>query len=70
MSVILEKWGQKINFERTLMSGFQLHRVLVKNWKRFQSIKRVHILIDEDKEELMIGYYISCHISQISSRFL
>jgi glutathionylspermidine amidase/synthetase len=40
------------------MSGFQLHRALVKNWKRFQSVKRVHILIDEDKEELMIAYYM------------
>jgi trypanothione synthetase/amidase len=58
MSIILEKWAQKINFERTFMSGFQLHRALVKNWKKFQSIKRVHILIDEDKEELMIAYYM------------
>jgi glutathionylspermidine synthase len=57
-SVILEKWANKINFERTFMSGCQLHRILVRNWKRFQSIKCVHILIDEDQEELMIGYYM------------
>lgn len=58
MSIILEKWAQVINIERTFMSAFQLHRILVRNWKRFQSFKRVHILIDEDPEELMIGYYM------------
>lgn len=58
MSVILEKWAQVINIERTFMSAFQLHRTLVRNWKRFQSLQRVHILIDEDPEEYMIGYYM------------
>jgi trypanothione synthetase/amidase len=58
MSIILEKWAKKINFERTFMSGFQLHRILVKNWKKFQSVRRVHILIDDDQEELMTAYYM------------
>ena len=58
MSVIQEKWAKTINFERTFMSGFQLHRILVKNWKKFSSIKRVHILIDEDQEELLTAYYM------------
>jgi glutathionylspermidine synthase len=40
------------------MSGFQLHRILVKNWKKFSSIKRVHILIDKDQEELLTAYYM------------
>ena len=58
MAVILEKWAQVINIERTFMSAFQLHRILVHNWKKFHSIERVHILIDEDQEESMIAYYM------------
>ncbi|CAF1351055.1 unnamed protein product [Adineta ricciae] len=58
MAVIQEKWAQTINFERTFMSAFQLHNILVKNWKKFLSIKRVHILIDTDQEELLTAYYM------------
>lgn len=58
MSIIQEKWAQTINFERTFMSGFQLHRVLVKNWKKFRHIECVHILIDMDQEELLTAYYM------------
>jgi trypanothione synthetase/amidase len=58
MSIVQEKWAQTINFERTFMSGFQLHRVLVKNWKKLHHIKRVHILIDTDQEELLTAYYM------------
>ncbi|CAF0870316.1 unnamed protein product [Rotaria sordida] len=57
-SIIQEKWAQKLNFERTFMSGFQIHHILVKNWKKFSSIERVHILIDEDQEELLTAYYM------------
>ncbi|CAF0718239.1 unnamed protein product [Adineta steineri] len=58
MAVIQEKWAQTINFERTFMSGFQLHNILMKNWKKFSTIKRVHILIDDDQEELLTAYYM------------
>lgn len=58
VAIIQEKWAQKINFERTFMSGFELHRILVKNWKKFSTIKRVHILIDVDQEELLTAYYM------------
>ena len=53
-----EKWVQKMNLDRTFMSGFQLHRTLIKNWKQFSSIDRVHILIDKDQEELLTAYYM------------
>ena len=36
MAVILEKWATElVNFERTFMSGFQIHRILVRNWQQF-----------------------------------
>ncbi|CAF0988295.1 unnamed protein product [Didymodactylos carnosus] len=57
-AVIQDKWAKAVNLPSTFMSGFQLHRVLVKNWKHLNIKTRVHILIDTDKEELLTAFYM------------
>src|SRR5690349_14972116 len=51
MAIIQEKWANAVKLDHTFMSGFQLHRLLIKNWKDIchnLNIKRVHLLIDND----------------------
>jgi glutathionylspermidine synthase len=43
------------------MSGFQLHRLLLKNWKKICSnpnLERVHLLIDNDQDEILRSFYM------------
>lgn len=71
MAIVLEKWANVINFERTFMSGFQVHKMLVNNWKNSpEKIERVHILIDVEQEELMTAYYMQrvLHEAEIDSK--
>ena len=59
MSVVQEKWAKAVKLEKNFMSGFQLHRLLVKNWKNFQlTVKRIHILIDDDQDEMLTSLYM------------
>ena len=59
MSIIQEKWAEAVKLERRFMSGFQLHRLLVKNWKKINFHgKRVHVLIDTDPDETLTSLYM------------
>jgi glutathionylspermidine synthase len=59
MSVIQEKWAAAVKLERRFMSGFQLHRLLVKNWKQVnRTMKRIHLLIDDDQDERLTSLYM------------
>jgi len=59
MSIIQEKWAEAVHLERRFMSGFQLHRLLVKNWKNLHvQAKLVHLLIDEDEDETLTSLYM------------
>ena len=59
MSVIQEKWAEAVKLDRRFMSGFQLHRLLVKNWKNLNlNVKRIHLLIDDDQDEMLTSLYM------------
>jgi glutathionylspermidine synthase len=49
------------------MSGFHLHRLLLKNWKKICSnpnLKRVHLLIDNDQDEMLTSLYMEYVLQQ------
>ncbi|CAF1125392.1 unnamed protein product [Rotaria sp. Silwood1] len=61
MAIIQEKWAEAAKIDHTFMSGFQLHRLLVKNWQKVCShinIKYVHLLIDNDPDEILTSLYM------------
>ena len=61
VAVIQEKWAQAVKLNRTFMSGFQLHRLLGKSWKQIclnLNIEHVHLLIDNDPDEILTSLYI------------
>ncbi|CAF0718212.1 unnamed protein product [Adineta steineri] len=61
IAVIQEKWGQAVKLEHPHMSGFQINRLLVKNWKQIctkLNIKRIHLLIDNDQDEILTSLYM------------
>jgi trypanothione synthetase/amidase len=67
MAVIQEKWAQAVKLDHTFMSGFQLHRLLVKNWKdicKKLDIKRIHLLIDNDQDEILTALYMQCVLTE------
>ncbi|CAF0904380.1 unnamed protein product [Didymodactylos carnosus] len=57
-AIIQQKWAQGVKLTSSFMSGFQLHRTLVKNWKRLNIKTRIHIMIDNDKEERLTALYM------------
>jgi trypanothione synthetase/amidase len=61
MAIIQEKWAQAVKLDHTFMSGFQLHRLLIKSWKKIctnLNIKCVHLLIDDDQDEILTALYM------------
>ena len=61
MAIIQEKWAQAVKLDQTFMSGFQLHRLLIKNWKQIcqdLNVQRVHLLIDDDQDEILTALYM------------
>ncbi|UJR11526.1 hypothetical protein I4U23_015707 [Adineta vaga] len=57
-AVIQQKWAKAVKLDSQFMSGFQMHRVLVQNWKNFNIQTRVHILIDDDQDEILTALYM------------
>jgi glutathionylspermidine synthase len=57
-AVIQEKRAQIMDLNYDFTSSFQLHRLLVKNWKRLNIKTTIHILIDNNQEEMMIALYM------------
>ncbi|CAF1551282.1 unnamed protein product, partial [Didymodactylos carnosus] len=57
-AIIQKKWAEAVNLPSLFMSGLRLHRVLIKNWKRWNIKTRVHLLIDNEKEELLTALYM------------
>ncbi|CAF0919937.1 unnamed protein product [Adineta ricciae] len=66
-AVIQEKWAQAVKLENSFMSGFQIHRLLLKNWQLICShlnVKRVHLLIDNDQDEILTSLYMQYVLKQ------
>ncbi|CAF3707941.1 unnamed protein product [Rotaria sp. Silwood1] len=57
-SVIQQKWAEAVQLESTFLPGFQMHRALVYNWKHMNIKSRVHLLINNDPEEMLTGLYM------------
>jgi len=67
MAIIQEKWAQAVKLDHTFMSGFQLHRLLIKNWKQIctnLNVNRVHLLIDDDQDEILTALYMQYVLSE------
>jgi trypanothione synthetase/amidase len=67
MAVVQDKWAQAVKLDHTFMSGFQLHRLLVKNWKQIctdLNIQRVHLLIDDDQDEILTALYMQTVLTE------
>ncbi|CAF5194173.1 unnamed protein product, partial [Rotaria magnacalcarata] len=61
MAIIQEKWAQAVKLDHSFMSGFQLHRLLIKSWQKMCShlnVKYVHLLIDDDQDEILTARYM------------
>ncbi|CAF3771779.1 unnamed protein product [Rotaria sordida] len=57
-SIIQQKWAKAVQLQSTFLSGFQMHRTLVHNWKNMNIKSRVHLLIDNDPEEMLTALYM------------
>ncbi|UJR31235.1 hypothetical protein I4U23_018737 [Adineta vaga] len=67
IAVIQEKWAQAVKLDHTFMSGFQIHRLLLKNWQLIctnLNVKRVHLLIDDDQDEILTSLYMQYVLKQ------
>ncbi|CAF3186148.1 unnamed protein product [Rotaria socialis] len=57
-SIIQPKWTKAAKIECVFTGGFQMHRVLVKNWENLNLTKIVHILIGTDRDEMLTALYM------------
>lgn len=57
-AIVQDKNVQTMNFDYNFTSCFQLHRLLVRRWKQFNINTKVHILIDNEQEELATALYM------------
>jgi glutathionylspermidine synthase len=57
-AVAQEKWAQAMNVGYDFTSSFQLHGLLVRNWKRLNIKTIIHILIDNEQEEMITALYM------------
>ena len=67
MAIVQDKWAQAVKLDHSFMSGFQLHRLLIKNWKEIcteVNVDRVHLLIDDDQDEILTALYMQYVLTQ------
>ncbi|CAF1216469.1 unnamed protein product [Adineta ricciae] len=57
-AVTQQKWAKAVGLDSNLISGFQMHRVLVRNWKNLNIRSRVHLLIDKYEDEMITALYM------------
>jgi trypanothione synthetase/amidase len=57
-AIIQKKWAEAVDLPSKFMSGSRLHSVLVNNWKKMNILTRVHLLIDNDKDEMLTALYM------------
>jgi trypanothione synthetase/amidase len=63
-AVTQEEWADTVNLPSKFMSAFQLHPVLVRNWKNLEINTRVHLLIEDDPEERLTALYMQTVINE------
>jgi glutathionylspermidine synthase len=57
-AVAQEKLVKTMNLDYNFTSNFQLHKLLVRNWKRLNIKTTIHILIDNEQEEMVTALYM------------
>jgi len=57
-AIIQKKWAEAIELPSTFTSGRRLHNALVNNWKRMNITTRVHLLIDDNEDEMLTALYM------------
>ncbi|CAF3042862.1 unnamed protein product [Rotaria sp. Silwood2] len=63
-AIAQEKQAQTMNLNYDFMSSFQLHHLLVRQWKRLNIKTIIHILIDNNEEDLETISYIQKVMSE------
>jgi trypanothione synthetase/amidase len=64
-AVAQEKLTQTMNLDYDFTSNFQLHRLLVRNWKRLNIQTTIHILIDNEQEEMATALYMKSVMTEV-----
>ena len=57
-AVLQDTWAERFNLKYDFSSSFQLHRLLVRKWKQMHLQTDVHILIENEREEMITALYM------------
>ena len=61
-----EKCAEQLNLDYNLTSAFQLHRLLVRHWRRLHIENTVHIIINDEREEMVTALYMQTIMTEAS----
>jgi glutathionylspermidine synthase len=64
-AIIQEKTAEAMNLDYDFTSSFQLNRLLVRNWKRLNINTTIHILIDNEQEEMITALYMKKIMTEV-----
>ncbi|CAF1084637.1 unnamed protein product [Adineta steineri] len=56
--VIQKKWAEAVELPSNFTSGRRLHSILVGNWKNMKITTRIHLLIDDNKDDMLTALYM------------
>jgi trypanothione synthetase/amidase len=57
-AILQKKWAEAVSLPSTFTSARRLHGALVKNWKNMKITTLVHLLIDNNDDEMLTALYI------------
>ncbi|CAF1100836.1 unnamed protein product [Rotaria sordida] len=57
-AIIQKKWTEAVDFPSTFTTARRLNGVLVNNWKKMKITTRVHLLIDNNNDEILTALYM------------
>jgi trypanothione synthetase/amidase len=57
-AIIQKKWAEAVDLPSKFMTGTRLHSILVNNWKKMKISTRIHLLIDNDHDEMLTALYM------------
>ncbi|UJR16808.1 hypothetical protein I4U23_003707 [Adineta vaga] len=57
-AILQKKWAESVKLPSNFTSSRRLHQILVNNWKHMEITNRVHLLIDDSKDEMLTALYM------------
>jgi glutathionylspermidine synthase len=64
-AIMQRKWAEAVELPSVFTSGVRLHRVLVNNWKNMKITTRVHLLIDNNNDEMLVALYMQNAMKEV-----